>query len=157
MRTIKTTICLFIVFLFSGCYIIPCGWDSDLQTIKGQVSTNDLIGIYKLDERSKQVIPGYEKIYNSEIKLQENGRLVYKNILIGTFDSERFYNNDNKLVKRTGKWSLDRNDAKEELFVVLDSTESFNGYSTSFRLYKKKDKYVIFIIVGDPDECLAIY
>ena len=155
MRTIKTIICLFIVFLFSGCYIIPCGWDSDLQTIKGQASTNDLIGIYKLDERSKQVISGYEKIDNSEINLQENGRLIYKNILIGTFNSERFYNNDNKLVKGTGKWSLDKNDAKEELFVALDSSESFNGYSTSFRLYKKKDKYVIFIIVGDPDECLA--
>jgi len=155
MRVVKTIVCLFIVFLFSSCYIIPCGWDSDLQTIKGQISINDLVEIYKLDERSKQVIPGYEKIDNSEITLEKNGKLTYKNILIGTFDFEKFKNKSNKIINGTGEWSVDKNDGKEEFLVTLDSTELFNGYSTSYRLYKKKDKYVIFIIVGDPDECLA--
>jgi hypothetical protein len=123
--------------------------------VKGQTSMKSLVGAYRFDEISKQTIPGYENLDNSEIVLQENGKLTYRNVPISTFDFEKFYNNNNQLINGNGQWSINNNEGKEDLFVTLDSTELLNAYSTSFRLYKKENKYVIFIIVGDPDECVA--
>jgi len=155
MRVITTVIYLIIILLLSSCYLIPCGWDSDLQTVKGQTSTKSLVGTYRLDQISKQTIPNYNKLDNSEIVLQENGKLTYRNVPVSTFDFEKYYENNNQLTNGTGQWSVDNNVGNEELFVTLDNTELLNAYSTSFRLYKKDNKYVIFIIMGDPDECLA--
>ena len=155
MRIIKTIVYLFIIVLSYSCHVIPCGWDSDLQPVKGQPSMKSLIGIYRPDKMTKQSVSEYEKLDSSEIVLQEEGKLIFKNIPISTIDIEKYSDNNNQLINGTGKWTVRNDEGEAEIFVTLNYAGSSSGFLTSYSLYKKEDKYVIFIIIGDPDECSA--
>ena len=142
----------------SSCTYIPCGWDSDLDTIKEEPQTENLIGRYRLDERTIKFIPGYENAQEAELNINADGTFDMQKIPKGTFDFMEYYNSMDINIDAKGRWktSFNKGTAKLHVNVKFDSTKTdLKDFWTSWRIYEKDKKPVIFIIVGDPDECAA--
>ena len=140
---------------FASCNYFPCGWDSDLTTVKQTPSTDKLTGAYYPDQITKQIIKGYDHVDSCFIHLDANGTITYRNIPINTFDFEKASENKVYPIDGTGKWKADYKNGTAELNVALVADSSFEGLNTAFRIYEKNGSPVIFIIVSDPDECLV--
>jgi hypothetical protein len=138
----------------SSCNYSPCGWDDDLSSLSAVPIDQTLVGIYKPDEITT-MIPGYKEVA-AQITLEKGGILKIQNIPGSTLDSERNYSNKHEPISVYGKWTVEKKEKQIELSVSLNFEPNTSGsHGTSFRLYRKKGKHVIFIIVGDPDECAA--
>lgn len=149
----RVAVCL--LLLASSCNYLPCGWDDDLSQVSTIPIEQTIIGQYIPDEITKEIIPGY-KISPAQIILENDGIMKFQNIPGSTFDFEKYYSNNHEPISGSGNWQVDNKENKIELDVKLKfQPNTLSNYGTSYRLYKKNGKYVIFIIVGDPDECSA--
>ena len=147
-----------ILSAISSCTLIPCGWDSDLDTVEEKPKAEFLIGNYTLDERTINYIQGYENAQNAELSLKPNGTFNMRKIPKGTFDFMGYYKSMDISVDASGTWktSFDKGTAELNVKVEFDSTKTdLADFWTSWRIYEKDNKPVIFIMVGDPDECAA--
>lgn len=140
----------------SSCTLIPCGWDSDLDSVEEKPQTEFLIGKYKLDERTLKYIQGYENAHSAELNIKPDGTFEMRKIPQGTFDFMGYYNSMDINVDASGTWktSFDKGIAELNVKVEFDNTKTdLPDFWTSWRIYEKDEKPVIFIMVGDPDEC----
>ena len=147
MKISKLSFPIGIILLLFSCNYLPCGWDSDLQILKQAPLINELVGVYKPDSITKQNISGFRL---AEFVLDSNGNLVFKNIPIGALDIER--QNDQSPMNGVGRWDVNSN-AQISVNLKFEGHEA--GFRTSYRLYNKNGRKVIFMIIGDPDECSA--
>ncbi len=140
-----------------SCNIIPCGWTTDLTEVNEKPNSDFIIGIYRLDERTINFIPGYEKAGNAELNLKKDGTLEIKDTPIGTFDFMDYYDENDQNVNVIGKWKIRDGKDTAELSVDLNFEEKYSelNTSTSWKIYEKDEKPVIFIILGDPDSCAS--
>ena len=140
-----------------SCNLVPCGWDYDLYKIHNKPTPKFLIGKYKLDKRTLNYIPGYKNAKNAELILEENGALIFENIPIGTFDFMDYYDETEKNVNAIGKWKVRSGNYTANLDVDINFEKAYSklDFSTSWKIYEKEGKPVIFIIIGDPDSCAA--
>ena len=156
---IKIGICIItILTTILICTLIPCGWDSDLDLVEKNPKNEFMIGKYKLDERTVEYIPGYENFQNAELNIKSDGTFEMRNIPKRTFDFTSNYNSNNDVVDAIGKWKTSYNKGTAELNVNVqfDSIKTdLTDFWTSWRIYEKDGKAVVFIIVGDPDSCSA--
>ncbi len=147
-----------ILFTISSCTLIPCGWDSDLDLVENNPKKEFLIGKYKLDERTVKHIQGYENSQNAKLNIKADGTFEMRNTPKRTFDFMSNYNSKDSVVDATGNWKTSYNKGTAELNVNVhfDSTKTdLTDFWTSWRIYEKNGKAIIFIIVGDPDGCSA--
>ncbi|MDY0089432.1 MAG: hypothetical protein RBR78_03605 [Flavobacteriaceae bacterium] len=155
MKTIFRAIsCVFLITI-SSCTLIPCGWDSDLDSVKEKPTNEFLIGKYQFDERTKH-IQGFENSQNAELNIKSDGTFEINNIPKRALDFNASYMD--KSIDVNGEWKANYYKEKALLNVkfMFDSTKTdLNDFYTSWRIYKKDQKAVIFIMVGDPDECSA--
>lgn len=151
---LRAIFCVFLITI-SSCTLIPCGWDSDLDSIKEKPTSEFLIGKYKFDERTKR-IQGFENSQNAELNIKSDGTFEIKNIPKRALDFNASYMD--KSIDVSGEWRASYREGTAQLgvLVMFDSTKTdLNDFYTSWRIYKKDQKAVIFIMVGDPDECSA--
>ena len=142
----------------SSCSLIPCGWDSDLNLIEKKPQTEFLVGKYKLDERTLKYIQGYENAISAELNIKSDGTFEMRNVPKGTLDFMGYYYSMDTNVNATGNWKTNYRKGTAELNVSVkfDSTKTdLTDFGTSWRIYEKDDKPIVFIMVGDPDECSA--
>ena len=101
--------------------------------------------------------------YNSKtdkalIVIKKNGTIEMNNIPINVFDLMK----SNKEINVEGTWKLIYLEERLEDRYLLSSSLKFekkdniDDYGTSWGIYKKNNKPVILIKVGDPDSCKAI-
>ncbi len=153
---LRAIFCVFLITI-SSCTLNPCGWDSDLDSIKEKPTSEFLIGKYKFDERTKR-IQGFENSQNAELNIKSDGTFEMKNIPKGTLDFMSYYDSMNVNIDANGKWKVIYHKGAAELSVkvMFDSTKTdLNNFYTSWKIYKKDKKAVILIMVGDIDECSA--
>jgi hypothetical protein len=147
-----------IVIVLSGCSLIPCNSNSELDSLNAKPKDDELVGTYLPDRRTLLDIPGIQT--NSKMILTKDHKFVFENIPKSTFHTEAFYNESYDLVNGIGEWQSDFTEYTAELFVKVDeeelNSEGKFDFATSWKIYKYGKKHVIFIIVGDPDECAAI-
>ncbi len=158
LRNNKNLLIIGIIFpLIIGCNLFPCGWATDLDEIDKKPTPDFLIGKYKLEERTLNFIPGYENAKNAELNLEKNGSLIIKNTPIGTFDFMDYYNETDQNVNAIGNWKARSGKYTAKLRVNLNFEKEYSelDVSTSWKIYEKDGKPVIFIILGDPDSCAA--
>lgn len=151
---LRAIFCVFLITI-SSCTLIPCGWDSDLDSIKEKPTSEFLIGKYKFDERTKR-IQGFENSQNAELNIKSDGTFEINNIPKRALDFNASYMD--KGIDVSGEWRTSYREGTAQLgvLVMFDSTKTdLNDFYTSWRIYKKDQKAVIFIMVGDPDECSA--
>ena len=152
MNKNKWLIIVISLLLLISCNLVPCGWDYDLYRIHNKPTTKFLIGNYKPDERTRNYIKEYK---NAELILEENGSLIFKNTPIRTFDFMNYYDETEKNVNAIGKWKVKSGNYTANLDVDLNFEKAYSklDYSTTWKIYEKEGKAVIFIIIGDPDSC----
>ncbi|HTO36528.1 MAG TPA: hypothetical protein VLZ72_09825 [Flavobacterium sp.] len=151
---LRAIFCVFLITI-SSCTLIPCGWDYDLDLVKEKPTNEFLIGKYQFDERTKH-IQGFENSQNAELNIKSDGTFEINNIPKRALDFNASYMD--KGINVSGEWrtSYRKGTAQLGVLVMFDSTKTdLNDFYTSWRIYKKDQKAVIFIMVGDPDECSA--
>ena len=144
--------------ILSGCTLIPCEWDSDLDLVKSNPNVSELVGTYYPDDKTKERIKGFTG--SSKMTLTEDNKFVFESFPEGAFDFDAYYQKNINTVNGFGKWRPYFSKGTAELSVSVDygkpnSNDKFN-FGTSYRIYKKDGQFVIFIMVGDPDECSAV-
>ena len=157
MNNKKWLIIVITLLLIISCNLLPCGWDYDLYKIHNEPTSEFIIGKYKLDERTLNYIPEYENAKNAELILEENGTLILKNIPIGTFDFMDYYNETEQNVNAIGNWKVRSGKYTANLDVDINFEKEYSklDMTTSWKIYEKERKPVIFIIIGDSDSCTA--
>ena len=159
LTAIKIGISIIIILTtISSCTLIPCGWDSDLDVLEEKPTNEFLIGKYKLDERTIKYIQKYENSQNAELNIKADGTFEMRNIPKGTLDFIGYYDSMDINIDAIGEWktSYDKGTAELNVNVQFDSTKTnLTDFWTSWRIYEKGKKAVVFIMVGDPDECAA--
>ena len=154
---IKIGIYIIIILIsISSCTLIPCGWDSDLDLVEKKPENEFLIGNYKLDERTLKYIQGYENSQSAELNIKSDGTFEMRNTPKRTFDFMSNYNSRDTIVDAIGKWkaNFSKGTAELNVNVQFDSTKTdLTDFWTSWKIYEKDKKAIIFIIVGDPDNC----
>ena len=149
---------LLILLTISSCTLIPCGWDSDLNTIEEKPQVEFLIGKYKLDDRTLKYIQGYQNAQNAELNIKPDSTFEMRKVPKGTLDFMGYYKSMDINVDASGTWktSFDKGTAELIVNIEFDSTKTdLTDFWTTWRIYEKDEKPVIFIMIGDPDECAA--
>lgn len=131
---------------FSSCYLIPCNIDSELDELDIKQEEDFFIGKYVI-ETNKNYQYKTDKIL---IEITKNGNIYIKNIPSNVFYSSR----TNEKLNIKGEWKLVYRD--EAPFLSLNLKIKNKNLLTSWSIYKKRDKPVILIKIGDPDSCSAI-
>ena len=157
----KSLLGLIVLFLSlaGSCALIPCSWDADLDALEKTPQADFLVGAYMLDERTLNYVPGYENAQNAVLNLNPDGTFEMRNVPKGTFDFMGYYDEMNVTVDAKGTWKVGYGKGTAELNVSVefDSTlTDLSNFWTSWRIYEKDKKPIVFIMVGDPDECAAV-
>ena len=146
---------LFSILFFSSCYLIPCNLDSGLDELNIKQEDDFFIGEYVVE---RVINNSYNfKINKSSIKIKKNGILEMNNVSIQLFDLR-----PDKEINVNGTWKSvylkEKSDDRYFLSLSLkfDEKDNIEDYVTSWKMYIKRDKPVILIKIGDPDNCSAI-
>lgn len=141
-----------------ACTLVPCSAYSDLETVDYKPQDIELVGEYTPDKETIDNIAGFST--SSRIILTKDNKFSIENFPESTFDFDSFYSGPNKNESAIGKWSAYYSDYTADLSVSVDYGErNENGkydFGTSWKIFKKDNKYTICITVGDPDECAVI-
>ncbi len=145
-----------VIFLlaFSICVIVSCGWKSGLDEITYKPTVQELSGIYKPDRYTRELL-GKGFTEGAEIRLEKNKILRFSNAPKSIFDFGAYYSADRFAVSGSGQWGIYLNEHPEISVSLEAENGAFKPFSTSYPLYKQGSKYVIFIMMGDPDEHAA--
>ncbi len=154
-------IIMLILSTYSSCTLVPCFSDSGLNYLNNNPKPDFLIGTYKLDEWTLNNTQGYKNSHSAQMQINTDGTFQLINIPKGTIDFNTLHYSEGKKINISGKWkSKFSNELKAELDVtfLLDSTKNnINNFtSTSWKIYQKNQNAVIYIRVGDPDDCAAV-
>ncbi|MDO6744414.1 hypothetical protein Q4553_07505 [Tenacibaculum soleae] len=143
-------VCFCMFFMLTNCYLIPCNLDSGLDEFKANQKDEFFVGEYMVE---KFINNGYNiDTGNLSLKINEDKTIEIKNIpkyILNLIESE-------EKINISGKWETNylEESKKENYFLVVSF--KYNKSRKAWKLYKKNNKPVILIEVGDPDECSAI-
>jgi hypothetical protein len=141
--------------ILNSCYLIPCNYYSDLDNYDKIPELQKLIGNYKLDiDSPASAAPG-------ELILKKDSTLILKNIPIGVLDVFRsdYDTKEKSPTEINGTWKISNYKDQLRLDVNLkfeNVDKKLRNFKTDWDLYKKNEKPVILIILGDPDSCEAL-
>ena len=142
---------LFFVFTSCICVTISCGWKSGLDNISSKPTPQQLLGVYKPDKYTKDLLgEGYTE--GAEITLEKDGVLKFTNTPKSIFDFDSYYSAKHVSVSGSGRWNVYLDEHPQISLSLQADDNAFKPFSTSYPLYQKGDKYVLFMVVGDPDE-----
>ena len=150
--------CFLILMTFSSCYLIPCGADQGIDAVKEEPTNEFLTGTYRLDETTVKFMPGFENANKALLILGSNGILEMKDVPLGTIDFDAYYDSMHINVNAKGEWKSSYNERQAKLqvnFKFENSEKEPINYITSWKIYERDGTPVIYIMVGDPDECVA--
>jgi hypothetical protein len=151
----KTVLLLYVTIgLLQSCTLLPCNSDAGLSRAPDTVRPEDLIGIYKPDEFSLTQYPAL-RFSGAWMEIQP-GWLEFKNVPLGVFSLDSFYETSNRLVSGTASWGIKPYGSNIFSVSIGFDDAHLQGFSTGYPLYRKDKKHVILIRVGDPDECRAL-
>ena len=154
-RILKLTLISTLLFTLTNCYLFPCPYYSGLNEFDETPKNQSVIGNYKLDINPPASSgPG-------ELILMNDSTLIFKNIPISILDNfNSDYNNKKESLQDIkGTWEISKYNGQLSLAVNLKfkKTEGeIRNYKSHWSLYKKNNKPVILIILGDPDSCEAL-
>lgn len=148
---LKMFFCLLLLIILSNCTLIPCGLDSGIDKIKEEQTIDFFVGEYVVE---KFINDGNNlNIDDLSIKINENKVLEINNIHGYILDLRL-----NKKVNVKAKWKPVY--YKGENFLSVDykfsKKDSLENYGASWKIYKKNNKPILLINIGDPDYCSAI-
>lgn len=147
---------LFFTLLFSSCNYIPCSASSDLTAVKSVPANDQLAGIYKPDSFTKEDIPGYSNSDSPYLELTKEGIAYFKGFAKSTFAFEDNVKDTGIKVNGDGTWQCCYQKNAAFISTQLQFSNSPVVSMNTFMLYKKNDKFVILLPVGDPDICTAL-
>lgn len=147
----KIIFCLFSLTLFNNCHLIPCTLDSGLTPLIGKQKDDFFKGEYMVDQF---VNNSYNiNIDNLTMKIDKNSILEINNIH-GHILNLRLNKKIN--VKAIWKPMFFKEKSLLTIHYKFAKKDSIENYLTSWKVYKKNNKPVLLINIGDPDECTAI-
>lgn len=121
-------------------------WDLGYEPVKKTPSENELIGIYELNNSSKEFLrnQGYN-IDSSRLDLKTSKVYYFHKLPDNVLDG--FDRSNQKTIDQKGKWRTLKNH-KESCEIVIGGA----GYE----LTKKDNRFAILITIGDPDSRVGI-
>lgn len=145
----KMIFCLFSLILFNNCHLIPCTLDSGLTPLIEKQKDDFFIGEYTV-----------EKFVNgdSNIDINDLSIKIDKNMVL-EINNIHGYILDLRLNKKINVKAILKPMKEKNLLSVhykFEKKDSLEDYITSWKAYKKNNKPVLLINIGDPDECSAI-
>jgi hypothetical protein len=160
----KLILALFVLFTLSNCSLAPCLPDSNLEYVTDNPKSAFIAGKYKLESKiSKYEV--LENTENTELIINEDFTFQINNLPIEGWSFGVFQEKENILINILGKWKITKGEngflnKKNSIFHVNydleNSEENSTGYSSSWKIYQKNGKAVIFYSLGDPDNCEAV-
>lgn len=158
MTPLKNIIFAIPLFIQYSCTLIPCESYTDLDTVDYKPNDSDLVGEYKPDQQTIDNINGFSN--SSIMTLTSDKKFSIKNFPESTFEFDAYYAGVNANINAIGKWGAYYSDYTADLSVSVDYGEKNEDgkfdFGTSWKIFKKGNKYTICIMVGDPDECAVI-
>lgn len=152
---LKISFYMFSIIFLNSCYLIPCNLDSGLDELNSKQADSFFIGDYVVE---KVINNSYNfKFSKSSMKIKKNGTLEMYNVSIQLFDLR-----PDKEINVKGTWEPVYIKEKLEdryflsLLLKFEEKDNIEDYRVSWEMYKKRDKPVILIKIGDPDSCSAI-
>ncbi len=155
---------LLFLFTFYNCSLVPCLSDSGLEYVTDNPKSDFIAGKYKLESKiSKYGV--LENTENTELIINEDFTFQINNLPIEGWSFGVFQEKENILINILGKWKIiegengflnKKNSIFQVNYDVENSEENEKGYSSSWKIYQKNGKAVIFYSLGDPDSCEAI-
>ena len=158
-RIENTLYLLFILITISSCTLIPCSSYSGLKYVKENPKTDFLVGTYKIDDWTLDKTQGYENSQDARLIINSDGTFQMVNIHRGTIDFRTPYEFDRIKMNANGEWKTysDKRSAEFSVnFKFEPSKTDLRNFGTTWGIYEKDKKAVIFIRVGDPDECSSV-
>ena len=155
MRICSTLFLLF-TLLYSSCNYIPCSASSDLTPVKNIPVTTELAGIYKPDSFTKEDIPGYYYSDSTYLELTKTGMLYLNSFAKSSFGGDYDTKDTSIKINGNGAWKCSYQKTITSIASELHLSDSSIIQGTTFKLYKKNDKFVLLLPVGDPDNCTAL-
>lgn len=137
-----------IIFLFMGCFLITCDWESDYSQLTTEPDHNKIHGIYILNDKSVKYLTkeGYN-VDSCILKLKNDGQFILTKtpdlVFFGSFGQR-----NNSYETKTGKWSVSN---YEESGCLME----LQGICVEPFL-QRQGKLAISITIGDPDQCEGI-
>ena len=152
--------CTALLFLFtlvsSSCNYIPCSASSDLAAVKTVPANSELAGIYKPDAFTKTDIPGYANSDSTYLELTKDSIIYIRRFDKSTFTFIENAKDTGIKINGDGSWQCfyTKNTAFISMQIQLSNSPIVSWYN--FKLFKKNNKFVILLPVGDPDNCEAL-
>ena len=134
------------VFLFTGCYLLPCDWERGYTQLTTEPDHNKVSGIYLLNQQSvKYLINESYNVDSCMLELKSNGQYILTKAPDLIFSG--FNEPDYSYVTKTRKWLLLTTENKVDI--------ELEGFCV-VRFTQKHGKFAIPITIGDGDECNGI-
>lgn len=156
MKSILIIIILFVSTLASSCNYIPCSSSSDLINIKSLPDRSEIAGIYRPDEYTRRDVRGYFNSDSTYLVLTKGGDLYLNNFPKNTFSGKDYTIDTSIQINGIGFWNCSYKSKTVTINSKIELSDPSIFSPATFDLYKKDNKFVILLEIGDPDICLAI-
>ena len=158
---IKNSIALYSILLsICSCTLIPCISDAGLNYVKENPKPDFIVGTYKFDDWTLNKTQGFRNSQDARLIINENGTFELINIPKGTIDINTLYYSDSKRINARGTWrTYFREGETAKIFMNFKfnlTKVNIEDFETTWGIYEEDGRAVVFISVGDPDECAAV-
>ena len=113
--------------------------DMNIQTKKIKVTSNDILGTWKMDKFSYEYLSDFKKD-SVILSFTDNNKFEMNN-------SQNLFNRQINNEPTTGTWEIIEQYGTKKIKLNFDDTTN----SKELEIYKKKDNYQLWYFLSDPD------